>query len=145
MTTAEANEFVPFNNAEDPESGLAGVAIELIGRALDLMARSKRNGLDLVWSRNPDGLEGSVRMVRTDLDAVRNGELRAVVVAPMKAGKSTLVNAIIGYELLPARGSAMTTLPTRIVLDHVVDRRRAIGPRGPAAGVPPRRRRRPPA
>jgi hypothetical protein len=40
VTTAEANEFVPFNNAEDAESGLAGVAIELIGRALDLMARS---------------------------------------------------------------------------------------------------------
>jgi hypothetical protein len=130
VTTAEANEFVPFNNAEDAESGLAGVAIELIGRALDLMARSKRNGLDLVWSRNPDGLEGSVRMVRTDLDAVRNGELRAVVVAPMKAGKSTLVNAIIGYELLPARGSAMTTLPTRIVLDHVATAAELSAPEG---------------
>jgi hypothetical protein len=44
-------------------------------------------------------------------------ELRMPIVAPMKAGKSTIINAIVGYELLPARAQAMTTLPTRIVLD----------------------------
>lgn len=32
-------------------------------------------------------------------------------VAPMKAGKSTLLNAMLGYDLLPARGPAMTVLP----------------------------------
>lgn len=42
------------------------------------------------------------------------------VVAPMKAGKSTLINSVVGYELLPARAAAMTTLPTRIVLDQRV-------------------------
>ncbi|WP_170321519.1 dynamin family protein [Acrocarpospora pleiomorpha] len=35
----------------------------------------------------------------------------------MSAGKSTIVNAIVGADLLPSRGTAMTTLPTRIVLD----------------------------
>ncbi|WP_238015669.1 CHAT domain-containing protein [Dactylosporangium sp. AC04546] len=39
-----------------------------------------------------------------------------VVIAPSKAGRSTLINAIIGRELLPARPQAMTTLPTRILL-----------------------------
>ncbi|MFF1746000.1 dynamin family protein [Streptomyces mirabilis] len=34
----------------------------------------------------------------------------------MKAGKSTLINAIVGYQLLPARANPMTTLPTKIIL-----------------------------
>jgi hypothetical protein len=38
------------------------------------------------------------------------------IVAPMKSGKSTIINAIVGYDLLPARAEAMTTLPTKIIL-----------------------------
>lgn len=44
-------------------------------------------------------------------------ELRMAIVAPMKAGKSTIINAIIGQEILPSRNAAMTTLPTEIVFD----------------------------
>lgn len=53
-------------------------------------------------------------------DAARNVEelaLRMAIVAPMKAGKSTIINAIIGQDLLPSRNAAMTTLPTEIVFD----------------------------
>ncbi|GAB1542519.1 dynamin family protein [Scytonema sp. NUACC21] len=35
----------------------------------------------------------------------------------MKAGKSTITNAIIGQEILPSRNSAMTTLPTEIIFN----------------------------
>ena len=42
-------------------------------------------------------------------------QLRMAIVAPMKAGKSTIINAIAGQELLPSCASAMTTLPTEIV------------------------------
>jgi hypothetical protein len=42
-------------------------------------------------------------------------EYRLPLVAPMKAGKSTLLNAVLCQELLPARGPAMTVLPTRVV------------------------------
>lgn len=48
---------------------------------------------------------------------VENLELRMAIVAPMKAGKSTIINAIIGQEILPSRNAAMTTLPTEIVFD----------------------------
>jgi len=54
------------------------------------------------------------------LDATRNVselELRMAIVAPMKAGKSTITNAIVGQELLPSRNAAMTTLPTEIIFD----------------------------
>ena len=46
---------------------------------------------------------------------VKELELRMAVVAPMKAGKSTIINAIIGDNLLPHRNSAMTTIPTEII------------------------------
>ncbi len=42
-------------------------------------------------------------------------QLRMAIIAPMKAGKSTIINAIAGQELLPSCATAMTTLPTEIV------------------------------
>ncbi|MGF1478089.1 MAG: dynamin family protein [Cyanophyceae cyanobacterium] len=47
-------------------------------------------------------------------------ELRMAVVAPMKAGKSTIVNSIVGQELLPSRNTAMTMLPTEIVFNGAI-------------------------
>ncbi|BAY73287.1 hypothetical protein NIES23_61150 (plasmid) [Trichormus variabilis NIES-23] len=52
-----------------------------------------------------------------EVKKVQNLELRMAIVAPMKAGKSTITNAIIGQEILPSRNSAMTTLPTEIIFD----------------------------
>ncbi|GIF96644.1 dynamin family protein [Catellatospora citrea] len=60
--------------------------------------------------------------LRAEADAVRRLELRMPIVAPMKAGKSTLINAIVGHELLPARALAMTTLPTQIELSDTAER-----------------------
>lgn len=48
---------------------------------------------------------------------VKNLELRMAIVAPMSAGKSTIINSIVGHELLPSRACAMTTLPTEIIFD----------------------------
>ncbi len=47
-------------------------------------------------------------------------ELTMAIVAPMKAGKSTIINAILGQELLPSRNAAMTSLPTEIVFNHTI-------------------------
>ncbi|WP_051482674.1 dynamin family protein [Synechocystis sp. PCC 7509] len=48
---------------------------------------------------------------------VKKLELRMAIVAPMKAGKSTIINAIVGQEILPSRNAAMTTLPTEIIFN----------------------------
>lgn len=45
-------------------------------------------------------------------------QLRMAIVAPMKAGKSTIINAIAGQELLPNCAVAMTTIPTEIVFSR---------------------------
>lgn len=49
------------------------------------------------------------------LNLIDRLELRMTIVAPMKAGKSTIINALIGQELLPSHSAAMTTLPTEIL------------------------------
>lgn len=48
---------------------------------------------------------------RASLDEM---ELRLVFAAPMSAGKSTIINAIVGEEILPHRNTAMTVFPTQI-------------------------------
>lgn len=48
-------------------------------------------------------------------DNVAELQLRMSIIAPMKAGKSTIINAIAGQELLPSCATAMTTIPTEIV------------------------------
>ncbi|MGZ9934388.1 dynamin family protein [Streptomyces sp. NC-S4] len=98
------------------EAARATDALELMEQVVHVLSQAQE--LDLSWSTHVNGEAGAVAAMRQECDAVRGGELRMSVVAPMKAGKSTLVNAIVGYELLPARAAAMTTLPTRIVLDR---------------------------
>jgi hypothetical protein len=44
-------------------------------------------------------------------------QLRMAIVAPMKAGKSTIINGICGQELLPSCAVAMTTVPTEIIFN----------------------------
>ncbi len=57
------------------------------------------------------------QQVSQEAEKVKNLELRMAIVAPMKAGKSTITNAIVGQEILPSRNAAMTTLPTEIIFD----------------------------
>ncbi|MGW6978390.1 dynamin family protein [Streptomyces sp. NPDC054932] len=104
------------NRDERTEAARATDAMELIDQVVHVLTQAQ--DLDLSWSGHVNGEAGAVAAMRQESEAVRGGELRMSVVAPMKAGKSTLVNAIAGYELLPARAAAMTTLPTRIVLDR---------------------------
>jgi predicted GTPase len=47
---------------------------------------------------------------------VKHLELRMCIVAPMKAGKSTVINAILGQDILPTRNAAMTVIPTEVML-----------------------------
>ncbi len=48
---------------------------------------------------------------------VQDLELRVTIVAPMNAGKSTILNSIVGQELVPSHTAAMTTLPTELILN----------------------------
>lgn len=78
-----------------------------------LRTMSAATDLGVAWSTD---VASALRQLESDLVSVRQLELRMPIVAPMKSGKSTIINAIVGYDLLPARAEAMTTLPTKIVL-----------------------------
>ncbi|MFN8969100.1 MAG: dynamin family protein, partial [Pseudanabaena sp.] len=49
------------------------------------------------------------KSIENEITKVKNLELRMAIVAPMKAGKSTIINAIVGQDILPSRQQAMTT------------------------------------
>ncbi|AFY54509.1 ABC-type dipeptide/oligopeptide/nickel transport system, ATPase component [Rivularia sp. PCC 7116] len=88
--------------------------IKLLGQISDLMSRASSN----LSSDEPDNKYIDFeKHIRNETSKVENLELRMAIVAPMKAGKSTIVNAIAGQDILPSRNSAMTTLPTEIIFD----------------------------
>jgi GTPase SAR1 family protein len=88
--------------------------IDLLKQIAALMGRAST-------ALGPDsGGEKYAAFQREVTKAARNVEdlaLKMAIVAPMKAGKSTIINAIIGQEILPSRNAAMTTIPTEIIFD----------------------------
>lgn len=55
--------------------------------------------------------------VERQKEFVSNLELKMAIVAPMSAGKSTIINAIVSQELLPVSATAMTSICTEIVFN----------------------------
>ena len=85
--------------------------VELMGRAKDILSEERtENNCGEKYGEFQQEINNAVQNVK-------KLELRMAVVAPMKAGKSTIVNAIVGQDLLPSRNAAMTTLPTEIVFN----------------------------
>lgn len=64
------------------------------------------------------GTQNCVQQIEKQQELVETLELRMSVIAPMKAGKSTIINAIVGQELVPSHSFAMTTLPTELVINN---------------------------
>ncbi|ALB39167.1 hypothetical protein AA650_00655 [Anabaena sp. WA102] len=71
-------------------------------------------------------IEEDIRHVNEKLERVKRKELTMTIVAPTSAGKSTIINAIAGQDLLPSRNDAMTVLPTEIVFSREVTRPKLI-------------------
>ena len=71
-------------------------------------------------------IEEDIRHVNEKLERVKRKELTMTIVAPTSAGKSTIINAIAGQDLLPSRNDATTVLPTEIVFSREVTRPKLI-------------------
>ncbi len=52
--------------------------------------------------------------IKENFEAAVNSDFRIVIVAPMSSGKSTLINALLGRDLLPAVNQATTAVITEI-------------------------------
>lgn len=60
-------------------------------------------------------LEELRRTFEIEGEKIEANEATIAVVGTMKAGKSTAINAIVGFEVVPSRDQPMTTFPTRVV------------------------------
>jgi hypothetical protein len=52
--------------------------------------------------------------IQRNFDMAINSDFRIVIVAPMSSGKSTLINAVLGTDLLPAVNQATTAVITEV-------------------------------
>ncbi len=86
--------------------------IDLLKEISDLMNRAS---ITLDSENNEHKYRKFQQEIITAVTNVKELKLRMAIVAPMKAGKSTIINAIVGQEILPSRNAAMTTLPTEII------------------------------
>ncbi len=59
--------------------------------------------------------------IKRNFENAMNSNFKIVVVAPMSSGKSTLINAILGKDLLPAVNQATTAVITEIKDDDNLD------------------------
>lgn len=74
--------------------------------------RPKGNGKYALAS--DEEIEQYQQQIEEEQAKVQQLRMTLAVIGPMKAGKSTLINAIVGAEVLPSRSGAMTTMPTLI-------------------------------
>ncbi len=61
-----------------------------------------------------EGIQDDIEGLQAEITKIDRRELVIAVVGTMKAGKSTVINAIVGTEVLPTRNRPMTALPTLI-------------------------------
>ena len=92
--------------------------VTVLQQVLDLMKYASQN-LETPNSKDRRYSEHA-KSIENEITKVKNLELRMTIVATMKAGKSTIFNAIVGQDILPSRIQAMTTLPTEIVFSKEV-------------------------
>ncbi|CAF1499344.1 unnamed protein product, partial [Rotaria sordida] len=85
-----------------------------IGTKASALLKNKEASYDTDNKNDPSYL---VQCLESEIKKVKYFELRMPIIAPMKAGKSTILNAVVGQDLLPTRNAAMTSIPTEIVLN----------------------------
>ena len=92
--------------------------LQALLREEGLLHSRMKDGKEPVLSK--ERAEEFVELLEGEEDKVSRLEITLAVAGTVKAGKSTVVNAIIGTEALPNRARPMTALPT--VIRHEPDR-----------------------
>ncbi len=108
----DANTEVRVDEKSAKLESIQQEVIELLGNISTLIENTKTSLID---SNSTQKYSQFQQQFKNASDNVAGLQLRMAIVAPMKAGKSTIINAIAGQELLPSCATAMTTMPTEIV------------------------------
>ena len=90
------------------------------------VSKSSAIGTEMSRTQSADnsfaaGIDAAACGLRTTVEQsmklVKKARFRVAIIGPMKAGKSTVVNTMVGIDLNPNRKEAMTQVPT--VISHV--------------------------
>ena len=104
----------PISLLQDEALRLTAVCGELMTEVLDAPGVLPPEATAPVGSLTRGQASDWITKLKEEYSKVMDLELVVAVVGTMKAGKSTVINAIVGLELLPKRDGAMTALPTLI-------------------------------
>ena len=86
------------------------IAMEVIDGIVEVKALADKAPIDL--DLDVAALKKLQTLLRQEARKLVENEATVAVVGPMKAGKSTVISAIVGAELMPSRDEPMTTFPT---------------------------------
>ena len=118
--TGTFSDFEDLAYAKDKFGEECFSSIELIHKnketARDADPYQKMLKLKEVYQQLQDGPidEFKTPDIQRNFDTAINSDFRIVIVAPMSSGKSTLINSIIGRDMLPAVNQATTAVITEI-------------------------------
>lgn len=87
----------------------------LVRDSVDVLYKTSNLSNEIQAQEDING-EVAVRELELRIHNIRQLQIRMPIIAPRKAGKSTIINATLGGEYLPTRSDAMTALPTSITL-----------------------------
>jgi len=108
-----------FRDLQRDTIDLLSTAVTLVATAKELMGVSSKVGANSKKSNRTidegEHFANWTKILQNEIRKIEKLELPVAIVAPMKAGKSTIVNALLAREILPTHNSAMTSLPTEIV------------------------------
>ncbi|CAF3394524.1 unnamed protein product [Rotaria sp. Silwood2] len=115
-TTTEAKlTALPHNTAERLVK-IRQKFLELLKDIITVAATIGKISDQTDHTETPRSIQTTIHDLNFIYSNVNDLELRMCIVAPMKAGKSTIINAILGQNMLPSRNAAMTIIPTEVVL-----------------------------
>lgn len=89
------------------------LGIEIVRQVLDTEGLFSEDpqypGVTRTW------LDELTKILTAERQKLEANEATIAVIGTMKAGKSTVINALVGSEVVPSRDQPMTTFPTRVV------------------------------
>lgn len=91
--------------------------------AMDIDPHHKLQKLNELYQKLQEGPVDEFKTddIKKNFEATLNSDFRIIVVAPMSSGKSTLINSILGKNLLPAINRATTAVITEIRVNPQMD------------------------
>ncbi|CAF3061779.1 unnamed protein product, partial [Rotaria sp. Silwood2] len=95
---------------------------QLLNNSIQLLEESiKTLGEQLTYSSDNTTAQSAnavdyIQDIRDAIEKLDQLQIKVPIIASSKAGKSTIINALIGGDFLPTRANPMTAFPTKVII-----------------------------